>query len=450
MSSSSPPLLANSPPPLLPKRRYHDLDALRAFAMLLGIVLHGLLSFMPNSGWPGQDINQSAAYGFGLNAIHGFRMPLFFLVSGFFTTMMWRGRGLDGLLKHRTERVLLPLVVFGVVLVPVTMAVAIFGGIQNEQMSLAGEGATTQVYAESEEVEEAPLLPKLPGLGPIIEQLPVWVMLVVVLLCLSPVFHHLWFLYYLLWLVLGFMLVVSCTEKLKLRSVPGWFVASPYRLLWLLPAAFVPQFFMTMAFGADTAAGIVPWPPKLLYYAVFFGFGAMCFGQKDFDEKVGRWWPVCLALAVPALLLALHWFELRGAAYAAGHAGDKDEFMMSHVLCTAFTVLYTWLMVFGLIGFFRSYFSGEHPRVRYISDSSYWLYLMHLPLIMFLQICVSGWPYPSFVKFIGICVVTAGVLLLLYEYMVRYTWIGTMLNGKKTRTRIPGQLQNTPPPALQG
>ena len=40
--------------------------------------------------------------------IHGFRMPLFFLVSGFFTAMLWRKRGLTALLKHRYARIFLP------------------------------------------------------------------------------------------------------------------------------------------------------------------------------------------------------------------------------------------------------------------------------------------------------------------------------------------------------
>jgi hypothetical protein len=35
-------------------QRYHDLDALQAFAMLLGIVLHGTLSFFPIPIWSGQ------------------------------------------------------------------------------------------------------------------------------------------------------------------------------------------------------------------------------------------------------------------------------------------------------------------------------------------------------------------------------------------------------------
>lgn len=48
-----------SAPALVDQKRYHDLDALRGFAMLLGIVLHGLMSFMPIPLPVPQDINQS-------------------------------------------------------------------------------------------------------------------------------------------------------------------------------------------------------------------------------------------------------------------------------------------------------------------------------------------------------------------------------------------------------
>ena len=42
-------------PPILEKKRYHDLDALRAAAMLLGILLHGVISFVGEKYWPIQD-----------------------------------------------------------------------------------------------------------------------------------------------------------------------------------------------------------------------------------------------------------------------------------------------------------------------------------------------------------------------------------------------------------
>ena len=60
--------------------RRHDLDALRAFAMLLGIVLHGALAFIPGA-WAVTDASvegDGTPFAWLTMAIHGFRMPVFF------------------------------------------------------------------------------------------------------------------------------------------------------------------------------------------------------------------------------------------------------------------------------------------------------------------------------------------------------------------------------------
>ena len=104
--------------PPLPPTRYHDLDALRAFAMLLGILLHAVLSFNQTPIWPAQDKFQDADFQIINNSIHGFRMQLFFLVSGFFACMMWLKRGTLGLIWHRFKRIFLPLFVFSLFIIP--------------------------------------------------------------------------------------------------------------------------------------------------------------------------------------------------------------------------------------------------------------------------------------------------------------------------------------------
>lgn len=88
--SSNSPSVPNAPSVPAASRR-HDLDALRAFAMLLGIGLHAMLSFLPGSR-PVKDAHQNELYYLPFAAIHGFRMPLFFLISGFFTALLWRRR----------------------------------------------------------------------------------------------------------------------------------------------------------------------------------------------------------------------------------------------------------------------------------------------------------------------------------------------------------------------
>ena len=100
------------------KVRYHDLDALRSFAMILGIAIHGVFSFNGMPIWPAQDINQNPQYGVVAEFIHGFRMQLFFLVSGFFTAMMLLKRGSLSVSIHRTKRILIPLILSIILLVP--------------------------------------------------------------------------------------------------------------------------------------------------------------------------------------------------------------------------------------------------------------------------------------------------------------------------------------------
>jgi hypothetical protein len=103
--------------------RRSDLDALRAVAMLLGIVLHASMSFIP-SFWVVADRRQNPGFGIVFSAIHGFRMPLFFVMSGFFSVMLLHRRGRWSLVKHRFFRVFLPLLLGMVTIVPATMWVA--------------------------------------------------------------------------------------------------------------------------------------------------------------------------------------------------------------------------------------------------------------------------------------------------------------------------------------
>jgi peptidoglycan/LPS O-acetylase OafA/YrhL len=71
--------------------------------------------------------------------------------------------------------------------------------------------------------------------------------------------------------------------------------------------------------------------------------------------------------------------------------------------------------------------------VRYLSDASYWLYLWHLPLIVVGFELIAGWRIGSHLKFVLLNVAVTAVLLVVYQLGVRYTPIGTMLNGRRTR-----------------
>ena len=353
-------------------RRFHELDALRAFAMLLGIVLHTALFFVPDlwskaysaEGYPAE---VSGIYTLMFFAIHGFRMPVFFLLSGFFTALLWQRKGLRQLAIQRLKRIGLPLAIGAFTVIPIT----------------------TFTFLWAFDVEEFSFF-----WWPFI-----WL----------TTLSHLWFLWFLLWLCAGFILAVKLGVKFSHPAI--WWLAVPLSL--------APQLLMhEPVFGPDTSEGLIPNPVVLGYYALFFVFGAFLYQR---NIQISRWWALAL---LPALTVVFF-----GGLTLLFEVEEDWAKPLANVLQMAFA----WLMCFGLIGLFRLIASRERFWVRYVSDASYWLYLWHLPLIVIAFELLVGWRIGSHIKFVLINVSVTALLLVVYQFAVRYTPIGTMLNGKRTR-----------------
>ena len=105
----------------LPENRLHALDAVRGFALLLGVAFHAAMSFLPGMPpgiWAMVDNSPSqflATPGF---VTHVFRMSLFFFIAGFFGRMLYHKLGARGFWANRGMRIAVPLVVGWVMLVP--------------------------------------------------------------------------------------------------------------------------------------------------------------------------------------------------------------------------------------------------------------------------------------------------------------------------------------------
>ena len=547
--------------------RRHDLDALRAIAMLAGIGLHAALSFAPIP-WIVQDTRQSDGFYLFFSAIHGFRMPLFFLISGFFTAMLWRKRGLTELMKHRFKRVFIPCMLGLVTVIPLlnfvsqraasqqakppiysngtaenlweaarigdlaTLELQIELGVElnarqpssgQTALSLAIIGNHPKVVAQLLDAGANPNEPVADGTPPlhfaailgrakiaeqliasganvdgangkgqrintmleldwattrfiaglmgvaidetelnegraaIIESLGDSVQVrqkppgeqaigtVIFLLFLMPVFHHLWFLWFLCWLVCMFAVYAALIDAIGIQKIPSWFTASPLRYCWLVPITLLPQAVMGLqfpTFGPDTSAGILPLPHVLFYYSIFFGFGALYYDCQDDQARLGRWWR--FTLPVSLLVLFPIGFELTTGKFGFAELIAPES--LHRMLAVVIQATFAWTMTFGCMGMFRGLLHRESKAMRYISDSSYWLYVAHLPLVVALQLLVRDWPLPGLVKFLLICVVTSGLLLMSYQTMVRYTWIGRLLNGPRKRPEpvIEAELVETP------
>ena len=77
--------------------------------------------------------------------------------------------------------------------------------------------------------------------------------------------------------------------------------------------------------------------------------------------------------------------------------------------------------------------SGASALRRYLSDASYFLYLAHLPIVFVLQVLLMNVPLHWSLKFPLIVAIALGVLLAAYHSLVRRTFIGELLNGRRYR-----------------
>lgn len=88
--------------------RIHGLDLLRADAMLMGVLLHATLPFLYNA-----ELVRPPTWIFLLfTSIHILRMPVFFILAGFFAALSLQRKATSSFAWDRFYRIALPLIVW--------------------------------------------------------------------------------------------------------------------------------------------------------------------------------------------------------------------------------------------------------------------------------------------------------------------------------------------------
>jgi ABC-type multidrug transport system ATPase subunit/peptidoglycan/LPS O-acetylase OafA/YrhL len=403
--------------------RLHSLDAVRAGALLLGIVFHAGFSFIPGFPpgiWAIGDSSTSSAISGMLFVAHIFRMSLFFFIAGFFGRMLLQRRGVAGFWANRGRRIALPLVAGWPIMSLLLGAIWVWG------LTITFGGTLPAAP------EAAP--PKPFG---------------------AVQLTHLWFLYYLLLLyvlLLGGRGVIRLADRnghvaRGLDSAVRRLVRSGAAVFLLgLPtvALLYTQPYWMNWFGIPTPdQSIIPQAVSLVAYGSAMAFGWMIHRQVELLENLSRRWWAHALLAAVATAACLY---MAGIIPTFVPPTGQRKLIYALSYCVAI-----WAWVFALTGAAVRYLSHESPALRYIADSSYWLYIAHLPVVVALQIVVARWPLHWSLKFPLILAVSLTVLLLSYHWLVRFTWLGKVLNGKRAvrtgktgRTDATGRLDHPP------
>ena len=384
--------------------RLDYLDATRAFALVLGIVFHACLSFMPVfMGWAVQDVSTSPLVTMFMTVSHSFRMEAFFLLAGFFSHLTFHRKGAGEFLRSRLLRIAVPFVVGWFLLRPLVISGWIMGSA-----SLRGD-----VDVRAGLVGGFETLSTLP----------------------NGIFagSHLWFLYYMA-LITTLVLVArglltatgSWKDALVRRAdtLVAWLANSPFSLLILAVPTAIALWFMRF-WSMDTPdQSLFPHFPALAIYGGFFVLGWMLNRQRELVTEFTRFTPqrwILAGLGIAAILV------LGEIERDPGH----PHYVAAHVAYAISYALTMWSLVFLTIGVFKKLCAQPNAFVRYLADSSYWMYLVHLPVVVWLQVAVAELPLHWSFKLAFISVVTIGLSLLTYDLCVRSTFIGWVLNGRR-------------------
>ena len=183
---------------------------------------------------------------------------------------------------------------------------------------------------------------------------------------------------------------------------------------------------------------LMPHIPVALLYGGFFLFGWLIHRQTALIEQFARitWSKILLSISsiIAVIILSNYESNLTHSQYAL----LKVSFKLSYAIMM-------WSLVMLTIGACKHLIKRESKTMRYLADASYWLYLIHLPIVIWLQIAFAELPLHWAIKLISICVITITISLVLYDVFVRSTFIGKVLNGKQ-KTRVLFNKLNTPEP----
>jgi hypothetical protein len=93
--------------------------------------------------------------------------------------------------------------------------------------------------------------------------------------------------------------------------------------------------------------------------------------------------------------------------------------------------LIIWSLIFGITGLFVRYLDRPIAWMRYLAGASYWIYLAHFPLMLWVPIAIADVDLPALVKLAVVLAVSLTLLLIAYESGVRGTAVGPCLDRRR-------------------
>ena len=365
------------------KKRYYDIDWLRALGMM-GIFLFHNARFFNEEDWHVKNSQLDFGMTVFVAILNQFIMPLFFVLSAMATYYALRHRTGGEFLGERASRLLIPLI-FGIfVLVP------------------------PQVYIERVSHGEFQ--------GSFFEFFPryfdgwygfggnfAWMGL------------HLW---YLLMLFLFSAIMLPVFQQVNKSSLGGIadFFTKPFAVyLFFIPIAIIE---MLVNLSPETVGrrDFGGWSP--LTYLVIFFLGYVLMTDERYRPAIERIRFISLTLSLLVMTIG----------FTLVLAFDVSTYNPLFSWLRAFN---TWMWLLTFLGFASRHLNYNNLFLKYANEAVLPFYILHQTVIVIIGFFIANWTLAIFPKYLFLATISFVVIMALYELLVKRFTVLRFLFGMK-------------------
>jgi glucan biosynthesis protein C len=363
------------------------LDNLRSFALLLGIIFHAAIVYASKIGYAIQNTQRLDSLSYFCFWIHSFRMPLFFLISGYFSALVWEKKGKNMYIEGRIFRIFIPMALGLLLLSPIQyFLMSLIKSPDLKMIVFLERFFTPQSFAHS----------------------------------------HIWFLVDLLIFSILFIL----TPKQFLKNIATYIDRSliPIGIVFVTFVWSLTLFSHAFFPRGDSFYGI----DKLtfFYQLGFFISGLFIYYLnilshfRDHITTIDLLTWLCLGIFVFLIFYQLETSDPLWMPYFYGRILIRGLHLF--VWCIS---PFVWAIFFHLL--FKKYFNFTNVFTVYLIDSSLPIYLLHHPISLITAFYFRGLDIPVMTKFGLHTIIVISLSFFLYDTFIKNTIILRKLFGLK-------------------
>ncbi|MGB0723654.1 MAG: acyltransferase family protein [Gammaproteobacteria bacterium] len=363
--------------------RRAEIDWLRVLAFGALVPLHAAIPFVPGGLPLIQNDRTSAVLNIAVLWLHEFRLPLLFLVAGMGMAFSLRRRSGGGFLAERVRRLLIPLLVGILVVVPpmVYLEYRFTGAIRPGFIDFYRGLFNTGIYPRG-----------------------------------NLSWHHYWFVAYLFLFAVAALPVVQFLRHPRRRR---WMTTARVVILWgpMIYAPIVP-----LAAAEILLRARFPGVPDLLHdwANIVLWFQVMMLGLAFAA------WPALFAraerLRLPSLILAIDLSQVLYWVYVAPmeHPLRLDSMpAWQYLMLCMLRAANIWCWLLAITGYASRHFRRDSALLRYLNRAVFPLFCLHLPVAVAASYWVVGTAWPLWPKYLFVLATSLLIPLAVYHWLLR-------------------------------